>query len=82
MIRIPKFYRIIIKYVTPLFLLIILTAWLIQDGLPFILMKNVAPENRTIVLAVRVILGAIFLALVIGVWAAWKKRGNKTEEAS
>ncbi len=82
MIRIPKFYRFIIKYVTPLFLLTILTAWLIQDGLPFILMKNVSAEDRPTVLAVRVILGAIFLTLIIGVWAAWRKRGSKIKEAS
>ncbi|MHB9154719.1 MAG: hypothetical protein ACYC5N_03375 [Endomicrobiales bacterium] len=33
-IRIPKFYRCIIKYVTPLFLITILVSWLWQQGIP------------------------------------------------
>ncbi len=79
-IRVPKVYKFIIKYITPLFLLLILGAWLVQDGLPVILMKNVPQDNRTVVLVLRLMLAFIFIGISIGVWAAWRKRGNIKEK--
>ncbi len=76
-LRVPKIYKIIIKYVTPLFLLVILGAWFVQDGLPTILMKNVPQENRTVVLVLRLMLAVIFIGISVGVWAAWRKRGKR-----
>jgi len=40
--RVPAVYKFVIKYVTPLFLLVILGAWFIQEGLPTIGMEKVA----------------------------------------
>ncbi|MDP3804377.1 MAG: sodium-dependent transporter, partial [Candidatus Omnitrophota bacterium] len=40
--KIPGIYKFIIKYITPLFLLLILGFWLYQDGIPTILMKGVS----------------------------------------
>jgi len=78
MLRIPKIYKYIIKYVTPLFLLSILGFWLIQDGIPVIMMKGVPETNRPFVLATRLILLALFGALCILVKIAWHKRKMKT----
>ena len=72
--RIPGIYKFIIKYITPLFLLVILTTWFIQNGIPFIKMEGVAAANRPFVLATRLGLAAIFITLSILVKFAWKKR--------
>jgi SNF family Na+-dependent transporter len=79
-LRVPKIYKFIIKYITPVFLLVILVSWFLQDGLPTILMKSVPGENRVIIVALRVILALIFIAISLGVWSAWRKRGIKAEK--
>jgi SNF family Na+-dependent transporter len=78
-LRIPVYYKWIIKYITPTFLLAILGFWLYQDGLPTMLMKNVSPANKPIVLAVRLMLVAIFLGLALAVRHVWKTRRQAKE---
>jgi SNF family Na+-dependent transporter len=86
-ITIPRIYRFIIKYVTPLFLVLILGFWLIQDGLPVLLLKKVAggtgavaPENIPFITWTRVGLVLLFAVLVLLVKIVWrrKKRLNQT----
>jgi hypothetical protein len=72
--RIPKIYKFIIKYITPLFLLFILSFWFIQQGLPVILMKAVTPGNRIFVLSTRLGLLVIFLILAMSVRMAWRRK--------
>ncbi|MFC1549149.1 sodium-dependent transporter [Candidatus Omnitrophota bacterium] len=76
-LRIPGIYKYIIKYVTPIFLLIVLTAWFFQEWLPIIRMDNVPDANRNYILATRVGLWLIFLTLAVMVKIAWRKRKVK-----
>jgi len=78
MMRIPRIYKFIIKYITPLFLLLILGFWLAQDGLPFIMMKGVDKSLRPYVLGTRLGLVAIFTTLCILVKIAWNRRKMQT----
>ncbi len=71
---IPRIYKFIIKYVTPLFLFTILGAWLWQEWLPIIFMKNVAPENQIYVLGTRLGLLMIFIVLAVLVKIAWRRK--------
>jgi neurotransmitter:Na+ symporter, NSS family len=78
-ITIPRIYRFIIKFVTPLFLLFILGLWLWQEWLPIITMQKVSPENKPYIQSVRAILIGLFAVLAFLVWRAWKhkpKGGN------
>jgi SNF family Na+-dependent transporter len=79
-IMIPGVYRFIIKYITPAFLLLILGFWLVQEGVPVILMTKVAPENVRYVLGTRIMLVALFANLAALVWFAWRHR--KAQEAA
>ncbi|MFH1339526.1 MAG: sodium-dependent transporter [Candidatus Omnitrophota bacterium] len=72
--RVPRIYKFIIKYVTPLFLLFILGFWFVQQGLPVILMQDVPRENRTIVLCTRIGLLLFFLVLSLLIKIAWSRR--------
>ena len=74
--RVPKAYKFIIKYVTPLFLFFILWMWLKQEWLPIILMKEVTSADRPFVLGTRAGLLIIFVILAILVKIAWRRRGN------
>jgi SNF family Na+-dependent transporter len=72
--RIPGFYKPIIKYVTPLFLFFILGFWFIQQGLPVILMQGVSPAMKPYVLATRIGLVLLFLAVAYLVRKAWYRK--------
>ncbi|MFH1710284.1 MAG: sodium-dependent transporter [bacterium] len=76
MMEVPRIYKFIIKYVTPLFLITILGAWLYQEGIPTIMMKNVAAANVPYVLATRIMLILIFIGFAAAVKAAWRRRSG------
>jgi SNF family Na+-dependent transporter len=75
--RIPAFYKPIIKYVTPLFLFFILGFWFIQQGLPVILMQGVAAEMIPFVLGTRIGLVLLFLVIAFLVRKAWYRKKAK-----
>jgi SNF family Na+-dependent transporter len=72
--RVPKVYKFIIKYITPLFLFFILGMWFWQDWLPTIFMKNVSVSNRPFILGTRLGLLLIFFILATLVKIAWRKK--------
>ncbi|NQU74440.1 MAG: sodium-dependent transporter [Candidatus Omnitrophica bacterium] len=76
-IKIPRIYKFIIKYITPLFLFCILGFWLYQEGISFILMKGVSDAQRPYIFGIRLLLVTILATLIILVNLAWKKRKIK-----
>lgn len=72
-LTLPRFYKWIIKYVTPLFLLFILGAWFWQEWIPIIFMKNVSPDCRPYILATRIVLLFLFVVLCLLVKIAWRR---------
>ncbi len=77
--RVPRIYKFIIKYITPLFLFFILGMWFWQEWLPIIFMKNVSAVNQPYVLATRIGLFIIFFVLAVLVKIAWKKKKTQME---
>lgn len=77
-LRVPKIYKFIIKYITPVFLLLILGFWLYQEGIPTILMRNIPAGDKPYVFATRIALVLLFAGLAVMVKIAWKKRKMKT----
>jgi len=78
-IRIPRFYRWIIRFVTPTFLLAILGVWLWQDWWDMIVMKNVTAEHKPFVIMTRIGLLGVFVFLAMMVYLAWKRRPRMPE---
>ena len=79
--RVPKIYKFIIKYITPLFLFFILGMWLWQEWLPIIFMKNISPANRPFILMTRIGLLALFLILAVLVKIAWRRKKKQLQRA-
>ena len=77
-IKIPKFYKFITKYITPVALLTILGFWFFQQWLPTIRMDGVSEGNRLYVLATRI--GLLFVIILLGILVkiAWRKRRMST----
>ncbi|MCE5185729.1 MAG: sodium-dependent transporter [Planctomycetaceae bacterium] len=79
-IRIPRVYRFIIKYVTPAFLITILTVWLLKDRKAQVFMTNVPPQNRVFVMMTRIGLLALLVFLLLMIWIVWRHRRREGEE--
>ncbi len=73
-LRIPRIYRFIMKYITPLFLIIILGWWSVKDGIPLLLMRGVRPEDKPYILGTSIFLVGLFVLLSVLVKIAWKKK--------
>lgn len=81
-LKIPRVYKYIMRYVTPLFLCAIL-GWFVfsKAGIDAIFMRTVRAENKPYLLAIRVMLMAMLVILAILVKVAWKKKRNLKERA-
>ena len=77
--KIPNIYKFIIKYITPLFLLLILASWIYQEWWPMILMKNIPLSNRPFIFATRFALIALFIILSVLVKVAWRKKRRQVK---
>ena len=77
---IPQVYKFIIKYITPLFLFIILGMWFMQEWLPIIMMKNVQGPDKPFIFATRLGLLLVFIILAILVKIAWRSRSSRQGE--
>jgi len=75
-IAIPRFYKFIIKYITPSFLLLILGFWFYQEWIPVIGMKNVPEGNYPSVLYTRILLITLFVIIALLVRESWKRKRN------
>jgi len=73
-IRIPTFFKYIIKYVTPLLLLIILGVWMYDEWASFIFLKGVSGDNLWYILGTRLMILMMFLILCILVGIAWSRK--------
>ncbi|MDD5561571.1 MAG: sodium-dependent transporter [Candidatus Omnitrophica bacterium] len=71
---VPKVYKFIIKYITPLFLFVILGMWFMQEWIPIIMMKNVSAAEMPFVFGTRLGLLFIFITLVLLVKIAWQRK--------
>jgi SNF family Na+-dependent transporter len=72
--RIPRVYKFIIKYITPLFIFTILGVWLWQEWVQVIFMKNVSLADRPFILATRIGLVVVFITLAVLVKLAWRHK--------
>lgn len=72
--KMPVIFRVVIKYVTPTFLLILLGTWTYQQAIPIVRMEGVSPENRIWVLSTRLVLVVIIILVIFLIYWAWRGR--------
>jgi len=76
-VQIPQFFFLIIRYVTPFYLIVLLFAWMHEYGIDIILMRGVEEVNRPYVLGARLMLTAIFVLLCVLIHFGFKKRKKR-----
>ena len=73
-IRIPRPFYYIMKYVTPVYIGVLLCFWFFQDGIDVFLMRNVPEENFPYIWFARFLLVSMLVAVLIMVRIAWQRK--------
>ncbi|MBF0409518.1 MAG: sodium:calcium symporter [Candidatus Riflebacteria bacterium] len=76
-IEIPRIFYYIIKYVTPLYITLLIFAWGVQDGWPILTMQNVPVTDRPYIWGCRL---AMLLVAAIFVHLVWVRFGKDEKE--
>jgi hypothetical protein len=79
-IRIPGFFKYVVKYVTPIFLLTILGFWFYKEWIPTIMMDGISSQDMPYILGTRLGLVALLIIFCILIWIAWKRRRRESGE--
>jgi len=78
-IKIPIIFKYIIRYVTPIYLIVILIVWTYQEAIPTFFMDGI-PEHEVLVRwGARALMFAIFAILTWMVYAAWNRKTDKKQ---
>lgn len=83
-LKVPKIFKFILTYVTPIYLLIMLGVWTYQDAVKEFLMKGKDPANRPYLWGARVMIIGLLLVMLLLIRKAWNKKKTgaaKGEEA-
>jgi neurotransmitter:Na+ symporter, NSS family len=73
-VRIPRVYKFIIKYVTPVFLIVLLISWLSQKSWAVITMEAYADADKPYIWGVRIILIVLMLSLATILNISWRRK--------
>lgn len=73
-ITLPRFFVPIMRFVTPVYLIVLLGFWFFQDGLNMFLMRGVPSGNYPYIWFARFLLIGIFLSALLLVRIAWQRR--------
>ena len=77
-IKIPSFFKFVIKYITPLYLVGLLIFWGYQDGIPILIMDDRSPVDVPFLWGARVMMAAIGAIAVALVYRAYQKGTLRT----
>ncbi len=78
-IRIPRIFKFVMTYVTPVFLLVMMAWWTVQDAVPTLLYRDIPEGEHTTRTASRlVMLGLLVLQLIL-IKAAWARKSRPSQ---
>jgi SNF family Na+-dependent transporter len=80
-IKVPTVFKFIIKYITPIYLAIIMVVWFFQDALDILLLKNASSENVPYIWGSRGLMILIGIVVLVMVALAWKRKTNMHKTA-
>ncbi|MCX6556753.1 MAG: sodium:calcium symporter, partial [Candidatus Aminicenantes bacterium] len=79
-LKVPKIFKFILKYVTPVYMLVVLGAWTYQEAIAKFLMKGEEQSRHPYLWGARAMFVGLILLTVGMVWLAWRKKKNQTQE--
>lgn len=79
LIKIPRIYKFIIKFITPTYLLLILGVWFWQDWRPILMLQGIAPVDKIYVLSTRIGIMILLVLMIFLIRIAWRHRLKESE---
>jgi NSS family neurotransmitter:Na+ symporter len=76
-LRVPIIYKVILKYITPLYILIILWRWLRETGVDVITLRDVPAENYFHILSFRLVLVLLLAGICFLIYVAWVRHRER-----
>jgi NSS family neurotransmitter:Na+ symporter len=77
--KIPSPFYFVMKYITPVLLLCLLTWWFIKDAIPILLLENVEPDKVPYIWGSRILMLSLVTVILLMIRKAWKRRQLKHE---
>jgi neurotransmitter:Na+ symporter, NSS family len=77
--RIPRFFKVVMTYVTPVFLIVMMIWWIKQDAIPTLLMVGKPEVEIPVRWASRAVMLGILAVQLLLVRTAWRRRDTATE---
>ena len=76
-IKIPRMVYYVIKYITPVYLFVILIYWTINDAIPDLLMADKPAQNIPYLWGARIMMVILYAAFTWLVYKGWKLNKHK-----
>jgi len=80
-LKVPRIFKFILKYVTPVYMLVVLGAWTYQEAIAKFLMKGEEKSRHPYLWGARAMFVGLILLTVLMVWLAWRKKKGASEKA-
>jgi NSS family neurotransmitter:Na+ symporter len=80
-LKVPKIFKFILKYVTPVYMLVVLGGWIYQDAISKFLMKGEAINRHPYLWGARAMFFGLILLTMLMVWLAWRKKKRQPKSA-
>ena len=81
-LKVPGFFKFIIRYITPVYMLTMLGVWIYQEAIPKFFMENVEAVNRPYLWGARSMIVVLVLLTLWMVRIAWKNKEKRSGEES
>jgi len=78
-LQLPRFFKFVMTYITPVFLLVMMVWWTVTEAVPTLLMQGKPESEHTIRWASRGVMLAILVVQLFLIRAAWKRRAARGE---
>ncbi len=79
-IRVPGIFKFVLRYVTPVYLLVLLGAWTYQEAIGKFFMRGEATQNKPYLWGARALMAIILLTTLWLVHYAWKRKKTPVQE--
>ena len=73
-LKVSRFFKFVITWVTPIYMLVILGMWIKQDAIKLFRMVGVPAERHPYLWGARALYIGVIIAVNILVWLAWKRK--------
>ena len=79
-LKVPRIFKFILKYVTPVYMLVVLGAWTYQEAIAKFLMKGEEKSRHPYLWGARAMFVGLILLTVLMVWLAWRKKKQAAQK--